>query len=29
MRVAESVVIYRARLSGEAGPVDITGELKG
>jgi soluble lytic murein transglycosylase len=29
MRVAESVVIYRARLKGEAGPVDITGELKG
>jgi soluble lytic murein transglycosylase len=29
MRVAESVVIYRAKLKGEAGPVDITGELKG
>lgn len=29
MRVAESVVIYRARLRGEAGPVNITGELKG
>jgi soluble lytic murein transglycosylase len=29
MRVAEGVVIYRAKLKGEAGPVDITGELKG
>ena len=29
MRVAESVVIYRAKLKGEAGPIDITGELKG
>lgn len=29
MRVAESVVIYRAKLKGEAGPIDITSELKG
>ncbi|MFT4150721.1 MAG: lytic transglycosylase domain-containing protein [Paracoccaceae bacterium] len=29
MRVAESVVIYRARLKGVAGPVRITPELKG
>jgi len=29
MRVAESVVIYRAKLKGEAGPVRITEELKG
>ncbi|PZQ97890.1 MAG: lytic transglycosylase [Cereibacter sphaeroides] len=29
MRVAESVVIYRARLKGAVGPVQITGELKG
>ena len=29
MRVAESVVIYRAKLKGEAGHIDITGELKG
>ena len=29
MRVAESVVIYRAKLKGEAGPIDITAELKG
>ena len=29
MRVAESVVIYRAKLKGEAGPIDITGELTG
>jgi soluble lytic murein transglycosylase len=29
MRVAESVVIYRAKLKGEAGPIDLTGELKG
>ena len=29
MRVAESVVIYRAKLKGEVGPIDITGELKG
>ena len=29
MRVAESVVIYRAKLKGAAGPVDISGELKG
>jgi soluble lytic murein transglycosylase len=29
MRVAESVVIYRARLKGEAGPVRISAELRG
>ena len=29
MRVAESVVIYRARLKGAVGPVKIIGELKG
>lgn len=29
MRVAESVVIYRAKLKGAAGPVRITDELKG
>jgi soluble lytic murein transglycosylase len=29
MRVAESVVIYRAKLKGGVGPVDLTGELKG
>jgi soluble lytic murein transglycosylase len=29
MRVAEGVVIYRARLKGEAGPVRITEELRG
>ena len=29
MRVAESVVIYRAKLKGEAGPVRLTAELKG
>ena len=29
MRIAESVVIYRAKLKGEAGPIDLTGELKG
>ena len=29
MRVAEGVVIYRAKLKGEAGPVRITDELKG
>jgi soluble lytic murein transglycosylase len=29
MRVAESVVIYRARLKGVAGPVRITAELRG
>jgi soluble lytic murein transglycosylase len=29
MRVAESLVIYRARLKGEAGPVKITAELRG
>ena len=29
MRVAESVTIYRAKLKGEAGPVNITGELTG
>lgn len=29
MRVVEGVVIYRARLKGEAGPVRVTAELKG
>jgi len=29
MRVAESLVIYRAKLAGKAGPVRITAELKG
>ncbi len=29
MRVSESVVIYRAKLRGTAGPVNLTGELKG
>ncbi|MBC7139622.1 MAG: lytic transglycosylase domain-containing protein, partial [Defluviimonas sp.] len=29
MRVAESLPIYRARLTGEAGPVRLTGELTG
>jgi hypothetical protein len=29
MRVAEGVVIYRAKLKGEVGPVRITDELKG
>lgn len=29
MRVAESVVIYRAKLKGAVGPVNLTGELKG
>ena len=29
MRVAEGVVIYRAKLKGEAGPVRIIDELKG
>jgi soluble lytic murein transglycosylase len=29
MRVAESLVIYRAKLKGKAGPVRITEELKG
>jgi soluble lytic murein transglycosylase len=29
MRVAEGVVIYRARLKGQSGPVRITDELKG
>ncbi|MEZ5888678.1 MAG: lytic transglycosylase domain-containing protein [Paracoccaceae bacterium] len=29
MRVAESLPIYRARLTGQAGPVDFTGLLKG
>ena len=28
-KVAEGVVIYRARLKGQAGPVRITEELKG
>ena len=29
MRVAESMPIYRARLSGKAGPIRFTDELKG
>ena len=29
MRVAESLAIYRARMSGDAGPIRITDELKG
>jgi soluble lytic murein transglycosylase len=29
MRVAEGVVIYRARLKGQSGPVRITAELRG
>jgi hypothetical protein len=29
MRVAEGVVIYRAKLKGEVGPVRITDELRG
>jgi soluble lytic murein transglycosylase len=29
MRVSESLVIYRAKLKGEAGPVRLTAELKG
>jgi soluble lytic murein transglycosylase len=29
MRVAESVTIYRAKLKGQAGPVNISGELTG
>jgi soluble lytic murein transglycosylase len=29
MRVSESVVIYRAKLKGQVGPVDLTEELKG
>ena len=29
MRVAESLPIYRARLSGKAGPIRFTDELKG
>ncbi len=29
MRVAESVVIYRAKLKGSVGPVQITSELTG
>ncbi|MGA0539457.1 lytic transglycosylase domain-containing protein [Neotabrizicola sp. VNH66] len=29
MRVVEGVVIYRAKLKGEAGPIRITAELKG
>ena len=29
MRVAESLPIYRARLSGQAGPLNFTNELKG
>ncbi len=29
MRVVESLVIYRAKLRGSVGPVDVTGELRG
>jgi soluble lytic murein transglycosylase len=29
MRVAEALVIYRARAAGQAGPVDLTGLLAG
>ncbi|MDO9525306.1 MAG: hypothetical protein Q7J57_07145, partial [Gemmobacter sp.] len=29
MRVSEALTIYRARAAGVAGPVDITGLLKG
>jgi soluble lytic murein transglycosylase len=29
MRVAEALVIYRARLRGSVGPVKLTGELTG
>ena len=29
MRVSEAVVVYRAKLKGKVGPVNITGELKG
>ena len=29
MRVTESLVIYRQRLKGEAGPVRVTSELSG
>lgn len=29
MRVVESLVIYRAKLKGVAGPVNVTGELRG
>jgi soluble lytic murein transglycosylase len=29
MRVVEGVVIYRAKLKGEVGPVRITAELTG
>jgi soluble lytic murein transglycosylase len=29
MRVAESTLIYRARLKGQAGPVNISAELTG
>lgn len=29
MRVTESLVIYRAKLRGSVGPVDVTGELRG
>ena len=29
MRVVEGIVIYRAKLRGTAGPVNVTGELKG
>lgn len=29
MRVAESLVIYRAKLRGSVGPVNVTGELRG
>jgi soluble lytic murein transglycosylase len=29
MRVTESLIIYRAKLRGSVGPVDVTGELRG
>ena len=29
MRVVESLVIYRAKLRGSVGPVNVTGELRG
>lgn len=29
MRVSEALVVYRAKLKGKVGPVNITGELKG
>ena len=29
MRVVEGVIIYRAKLRGSPGPINVTGELKG